>query len=678
MRFEHNQAGRAIGALNVGGILAATNTAFVANSAQTGAGAVAVSSAAQFQGVRFEGNQAGGLSGALAVDGSLTAANTVFISNTARNVGAAFVLGHAILQDVRFEHNHAVTNDGALRVVRSLAATNTVFISNTAGAATGAVFLTGNTTRPSRLVNVLLADNQSGNHGAALDMQGSLSGSSLQILHTTIAAPNPSSGEAIFIDAGTVTLSNTIVAGYATDIDNAGGTVSGDHNLLTGNTVTISGTTALTHSVAGNPFFVDPAHGDYHLSASSAAVDAGIDTGLAFDFEGDPRPQGDGPDVGFDESPFAVFSDLGLTKSVTPTSPVLPGQAITYTLVFTHAGNRTSHNVVITDLISTGLLTGLASIHRGADVTATGEAGSAWSVADLSAQSGGVITLTGFVSSTLAEDITFTNTAVIDGDNDDVSDNNIGQTPVTVHVPRVHFATGVYTVSEGSGIVPITVTLNSANPFAAVTVVYSTTNGTARAGQDYTGVRHTLTLAKGQTTAVTTIPITDDNQVESTESFSIQLSSPHGAVVDSPDTATVEIVDNEVSLAIAAVDADKAEGNSGATSFSFNVTRSGDTSGTTLVDYAVSGSGANAANGEDFVGSVLPSGTISFGPGVISRLVTVAVRGDTQVEADEGFVVTLSGATGDAAIVTAAAAGTIRNDDSALPGKHTFLPAVSR
>ena len=42
---------------------------------------------------------------------------------------------------------------------------------------------------------------------------------------------------------------------------------------------------------------------DFHLKNGSAAVDMGIDKGLAYDFEGDARPQGAGPDVGADEIP---------------------------------------------------------------------------------------------------------------------------------------------------------------------------------------------------------------------------------------------------------------------------------------------------------------------------------------------------------------------------------------
>jgi hypothetical protein len=115
-------------------------------------------------------------------------------------------------------------------------------------------------------------------------------------------------------------------------------------------------------------------------------------------------------------------------------------------------------------------------------------------------------------------------------------------------------------------------------------------------------------------------------------------------------------------LTIAATEAVKAEGQSVATPFTFTVTRSGLTTGTTTVKWAVTGSGANPANGADFVGGTLPSGTLTFNVGETSKTLTVLVAGDTMVEPDEGFTVTLSDAV-NAEIETATATGTILNDE---------------
>ena len=118
-------------------------------------------------------------------------------------------------------------------------------------------------------------------------------------------------------------------------------------------------------------------------------------------------------------------------------------------------------------------------------------------------------------------------------------------------------------------------------------------------------------------------------------------------------------------LAIVATDAQKAEGNSGTTAFTFSVSRTVETSGTTSVDYSVTGSGGNPADAADFGGS-LPSGTVNFSAGEANKLITVDVSGDSGVEFDELFTVTLSGPTGGAVINTGSATGTIENDDSAF------------
>ena len=112
-------------------------------------------------------------------------------------------------------------------------------------------------------------------------------------------------------------------------------------------------------------------------------------------------------------------------------------------------------------------------------------------------------------------------------------------------------------------------------------------------------------------------------------------------------------------LSIAATSASQAEGNSGSTAFTFTVTRSGSTVGSSTVNWAVAGGSASAS---DFTGGVLTGGTLTFAAGETSRLITINVAGDTQIEADEDFKVVLSAPTG-ATLGTSAALGTIRNDD---------------
>ena len=105
--------------------------------------------------------------------------------------------------------------------------------------------------------------------------------------------------------------------------------------------------------------------------------------------------------------------------------------------------------------------------------------------------------------------------------------------------------------------------------------------------------------------------------------------------------------------------ADQAEGNTGSKAFGFTFTRSGDLSTAIFVPWAVTGTGANPADAADFANGVLPSGNIALAVGEASKSLGVNVRGDTQVEPDENFLVTLSSPTHG----TASATGLIRNDD---------------
>lgn len=108
----------------------------------------------------------------------------------------------------------------------------------------------------------------------------------------------------------------------------------------------------------------------------------------------------------------------------------------------------------------------------------------------------------------------------------------------------------------------------------------------------------------------------------------------------------------------------QAEGSTGTTSYIYTLVRSGDTSGSSTVDWAVTGSGANPASSTDFSGGVLPSGTASFASGASSATFTVNVVGDTTVESDETFTVTLSNPVNATLGAQSTATGTITNDDS--------------
>jgi subtilisin family serine protease len=105
-------------------------------------------------------------------------------------------------------------------------------------------------------------------------------------------------------------------------------------------------------------------------------------------------------------------------------------------------------------------------------------------------------------------------------------------------------------------------------------------------------------------------------------------------------------------------DAALVEGNSGTSQLQFTVSLSSASTSAVSVNYATANSSATA--GSDYTAV---AGTVTFNPGETSKVVTVGILGDTTVEANESFLVNLSGVVGNATIADGQGIGTITNDD---------------
>ncbi len=164
------------------------------------------------------------------------------------------------------------------------------------------------------MTNTLVVDNAAA-HGRGLYVYGGRA----SLKHTTLAhngVAGSGDGVSIYVKpfgAGVVsaTLTNTIVASQTVGVyaepnapvsllatlwgggDWANGSDSGGSGqIVTG-----------TLNYWGDSLFVDPAGGDYHISATSPARDEGVDAGVADDMDGEVRPHPDTgiPDLGADE-----------------------------------------------------------------------------------------------------------------------------------------------------------------------------------------------------------------------------------------------------------------------------------------------------------------------------------------------------------------------------------------
>jgi parallel beta-helix repeat protein len=129
---------------------------------------------------------------------------------------------------------------------------------------------------------------------------------------------------------------------------------------------------------------------------------------------------------------------------------------------------------------------------------------------------------------------------------------------------------------------------------------------------------------------------------------------------------------------LAIADTSVTEGNAGTAPASFTVTLSAAAAQNVTVAYATANGTATAPS--DYTAA---SGTVTFTPGQTTRSVAVSVLGDTVLEPNETFTVSLSAPSG-ATVADGQATGTIQNDDlptlsiddtSALEGNAGTTPA---
>lgn len=110
--------------------------------------------------------------------------------------------------------------------------------------------------------------------------------------------------------------------------------------------------------------------------------------------------------------------------------------------------------------------------------------------------------------------------------------------------PRLEIVVTTVAADEKSGNAVVTLR-RSFDPANACSVSYATSPGTATAGTDYLSVSGNASWAAGETADKSIlVPIRPDSMDEGTESFSLTLSSPVGAVLTSGGTtATIHILD---------------------------------------------------------------------------------------------------------------------------------------
>jgi uncharacterized repeat protein (TIGR01451 family) len=276
--------------------------------------------------------------GVLVFEGNATLTGTQIEDNSAENDGGgAYVyLNNAVLEviDGDIGRNSAHNGGGVYIEAGSATLERTQIISNSALEFGGGIFiLSGDST----LVNTIVADNQS-----TLAGPGAYIGSGSGVFyHTTVVHNTGGNGVGIEV-GGTAHLTNTIVASHTIGVLSVNTTVL-ESTLWYGNEADLQGeASSRTNDVFGNPVFIDPNAGDYHVGSSSVAIDQGVPTDLSTDIDGEIRPRGLYPDIGADEahtSPYIRYVATTGQDTMTCTDPISPCRTIQYAVDVAEEGD---------------------------------------------------------------------------------------------------------------------------------------------------------------------------------------------------------------------------------------------------------------------------------------------------------------------------------------------------
>jgi hypothetical protein len=211
----------------------------------------------------------------------------------------------------------------------------------------------------------------------------------------------------------------------------------------------------------------------------------------------------------------------------------------------------------------------------------------------------------------------------------------------------LQFAAATSNIAENGGQIQVTVSRTGGTD-GAVSVDCDSSDGTATAGSDYTAVAsQTLNWADGDGADKTCdVTITDDNDVEGNETFTLTLSGiTGGAVLGGQTTNTVTITDDD-NAGTLQFTAAASNVNENAGQATITVSRTGGNDGAVSVDCDSTGGTATAGTDYTAVNSTLNWADQDSA----DKTCTVNITDDTDVESAETVVLTLSGATGGAAL----------------------------
>jgi uncharacterized repeat protein (TIGR01451 family) len=236
------------------------------------------------------------------------------------------------------------------------------------------------------------------------------------------------------------------------------------------------------------------------------------------------------------------IADLGVRVVDSP-EPGVAGQIVTYSIIVSNAGPDSATSASVSFFLDGADVVISASQTQGA-LTEYGN----YFVGDLGLippHSSAVLTI---VAIPTIAGLSYNNASASRSEYDPnfANDSVYETTTVQPGAGILDFSSSRFGVSEGAGAALITVE-RLAGSSGNVSVSFSTQDGTAVAGSDYTATNGTLVFTNGETTKTFLVPITDDSEPECNESLLLHLFNPTGgAVVLLRTNAELEIFDNDL------------------------------------------------------------------------------------------------------------------------------------
>ncbi len=356
----------------------------------------------------------------------------------------------------------------------------------------------------------------------------------------------------------------------------------------------------------------------------------------------------------------AATNDLGLAWRALPPSPTV-GSNVTLELSLWNTG-PTATGVLVTNQLPSALSLVSVDLSQGACTTNSGQL-----VCSLGSLTNGAVALITLEAIPVA---TGTLTVLAAGRRSE-PETNLTNNTATIYVavlPPLTITISDAVVTEGAAEqsvahFDVTLSVESTN---TVTVDFATVDGTARDGTDYRGTAGTLVFPPYVTRQTISVPILNDDLIETNKQFVVRLSNPTNAPL--ARTEGVGTIVNDDLPALSIVDITLLEGDAGTSPAGFEVTLSEPAPFAVSVRFATAD--GTAREGADY----LPvAERLDFPPGATRQIVTVQVVGDRFGELTEEFFLRLSDPVNATLLRESGTATVLDNDPSALSIEPTSV-----